>query len=99
MSFGEVFRAFDSYNRIIKVKQREQATFDYVLADLVGRSVSRIHHSANKMPEIYAAYPALFDAEDIQKQRQQKQAELSAARFRQFANSHNKKFQEVGENK
>lgn len=97
MTFGEVFRAIESYNRTEKQRQQEQAYFDYILADLMGRSFARTQHSANKMPEITAAYPGLFDVEAIQEKKQEKQAELSALRFKQFANSYNQRFKEVGD--
>lgn len=99
MTFGEVFRAVESYNRTKQTQQQEQAYFDYALADLIGRSVARMHSSANKMPEIEKAYPTLFNSEEIQEQKRQKKAELSALRFKQFVNSHNKRFTEVGEKK
>lgn len=99
MTFAEVFRAIESYNRTKKAQQQEQAYFDYILADLIGRSVARIHSSTNKMPDVEKAYPALFNDEEIQEQKQRKQAELSALRFKQFANSYNKRFLEVGEKK
>lgn len=99
MTFGEVFRAVESYNRTKKQQQQEQAFFDYILADLMGRSFARTQHSSNKMPTIEDAYPTLFNNEEIQEQKRQKQAELSALRFKQFANSYNKRFKEVGENK
>ena len=99
MTFGEVARAVESYNRTKRAQQQEQAYFDYALADLIGRSVSRIHSSANKMPEIEQVYPTFFNVEEIQEQKQQKKAELSALRFKQFANSYNKRFLEVGEKK
>lgn len=99
MTFGEVFRAIESYNRTEKLRKQEQACFDYILADLIGRSIARTQHSANQMPEIAVAYPGVFDAEQIQEQKEQKQNELSALRFRQFANSYNKRFSEVSDNK
>ena len=99
MTFGEVFRAIESYHRTKMQEQREQAYFDYILADLIGRSVARTQHASNKMPEIEKAYPTLFNNEEIQEQRKQNQAELSALRFKQFANSHNKRFKEEGDNK
>lgn len=48
------------------------------------------------MPDIEKVYPNLFDAQEIQVQKQQKQDELSAARFRQFAEAFNKKFEKGG---
>jgi hypothetical protein len=97
MTLGEVSRAIESYNRVKTTQQRERASFDYILADLIGRSVARIHHSSNKLPEISNAYPTLFDSKEIQEQKRQKQAEVSALRFRQFANSFNKRFSEVSD--
>lgn len=95
MTFGEVFRAVESYNRVMERRQKEQASFDYILADLIGRSIARTQHSANKMPDISDAYPALFSSQEVQEQKEQKQAELSALRFKQFANSFNQRFKEV----
>lgn len=97
MTLGEVIRAIESRNRTMKLEAKERAAFDYVLADLIGRSVSRIHSSANKMPEISEVYPTLFDGVEIQEEQQAKKDELSALRFKQFANSFNKRFEEVAQ--
>lgn len=64
----------------------------YNLADLIGRSVARSFNSANKMPDIGDIYPTLFDSEVIKQKKQEKQAELSALRFKLFAQSFNQKF-------
>ena len=95
MTLGEVIRAIESRTRTMKSQAKERAAFDYKLADLIGRSVARIHSSANKMPEIHEVYPSLFDSVEIQEQRKTKRDELSALRFKQFASSYNKKFEEV----
>lgn len=71
--------------------------FDYIEADLIGRSIARIYNSSNKMPTIEEAYPAIFNTEDIEAKRQEKQAELSALRFKEFAKSHNRKYSGGGE--
>lgn len=96
MTIAELERAINSKRRLLKIKAQEQASYDYILADLVGKSVARIYSSANKMPEISEAYPSLFDSKEIQEKKQAQQAELSAARFKQFAQFHNKKYEEVG---
>lgn len=95
MTLGEVIRAIESRNRVLKMEAKERAAFDYTLAELIGRSVARIQSSANKMPEISAVYPSLFDAAEIQKQQQAQRDELSVIRFKQFADSFNKRFKEV----
>lgn len=95
MTLAEIIRYIDSRKRIQKLEAQEKATFDYQLADLIGRSISRIHSSQNKMPSIAEAYPALFDSEEIEAKKQEKKDEISVARFKQFAQAHNKKYREV----
>ena len=97
MTIAELDRLIESKKRIQKREQQDKASFDYILADLIGRSVARLYSSSARMPEISAAYPTLFDSEEIQEQKQEKKDELSALRFKQFAQSYNKKFnKEVG---
>lgn len=95
MTIGELERAIRSKQKAIKAKAQEQATYDYILAELIGRSVARIYNSSNKMPEIAEVYPNLFDSAEIEERKQAKKAELSALRFKQFANSYNQRFKEV----
>lgn len=94
MTIAELVRAIESKKRVIRAEAKERAAFDYVLADLIGRSVARVYSSTNNLPQISEAYPAFFDSEEMQEQQQQKKDELSALRFRQFAQSFNKKFKE-----
>lgn len=95
MSIAELQRALFSKARALKVQEQRQASFDYILADLIGRSISRVYNSSNKMPTLAEAYPSLFDEEEEKEQMQAKKDELSALRFRQFAQTHNKKIEEV----
>lgn len=97
MSIAELIRAVNSAKRRRREKERARANYDYTLADLIGRSVSRVYNSANTMPAISEVYPALFAAEEVTEETQKKQDELSAARFKQFADNFNKRFtKEVG---
>lgn len=96
MTLAEIARAISSHNRVKKAQAQERAGYDYILADLIGRSVSRIYGSSNKMPPLQEIYSSLFDSKAIEAQQQQRQDELSAIRFRQFANAYNKKFQGGG---
>jgi hypothetical protein len=95
-TIGELERLFSSKRRMEKQRAQERATFDYNLADLIGRSVARVYNSSNHMPEISEVYPTLFDSEQIQRSKQEKKAELSALRFKQFAESFNRNFTEEG---
>ena len=91
MTIAELIRAIDSYKRCYKAQERQQAAFDYILADAVGRSVARLYSSSARMPKLYELYPSLFDGEEAQEHEQAKRDELSAIRFRQFAQAHNNK--------
>jgi len=95
MTFTEVRNRVDCYTRRKKVLDQERATYDYILADLIGRSVSRLYSSTNNLPEIEKVYPGIFNEDKLQEQRDQKKAELSAMRFRMFAISHNKRIKEA----
>lgn len=99
MTLAELNRAVESKKRVQKLEAQERASFDYILADLIGRSIARIHSSSNQLPQIAEVYPALFEAEFIEEKRQEKRDELSVLRFKQFAQSYNKKFKEVGKEK
>ena len=95
MPFAELERAINSKKRVQKREAQERASFDYILADLVGRSISRIYNSTNNIPSISEAYPTLFDSKEYEEAKSVKQDELSALRFRQFAQSFNKRFKGV----
>ena len=98
MTIGEIDRALESKKRVDKIKAQEKASFDYILADLIGRSVGRIYSSSAKLPPIDEVYPTIFDNSELKEQKEAKQAELSALRFKLFAEAHNKKFKDRGQN-
>lgn len=98
MTLAELERAIDSKRRIQKLEAQEKASYDYILADLIGKSVSRIYSSSSTMPEISDVYPTLFDSKEIEEKKREKQAELSALRFKQFATSFNKQFNKEAQN-
>jgi hypothetical protein len=99
MTYGELERALQSKARVMKREAQEKASYDYILADTIARSMARLYSSSASMPEIGELYPTLFDTKDLAEKKQQKKAELSALRFRQFADFHNKKInKEVAKN-
>lgn len=98
MTLAELNRAIESKQRIKTLADKEKAAYDYTLAELIGRSIARIYSSTATYPDISEVYPSLFDSVEIQEQKQKQKDELSAARFRQFAEAHNSKIsEEVGE--
>lgn len=94
MTIAELERSIASKKRMDKLQAQEKASYDYILADLIGKSIARLYSSSATMPEIGAVYPTLFDTAEIQEQRQAKKDELSALRFKLFADSHNRRFEE-----
>lgn len=96
MTFAELERVIKSKQRVRKIQAQEQASFDYKLADLIGRSVARVYNSKNRIPDIAEAYPTLFDEKEIVEKKRAAKAEISAQRFKQFADSYNKRFNEGG---
>lgn len=100
MTLAEIKRAMESKLRVRKIEAQEKATFDYILADLIGISMSRcLDASKIQYPTIEEVYPNLFEEKIIQKQEEKvkKQDELSALRFKLFAKSYNENYKEVAE--
>ena len=94
MTPGEVGRAIESNNRIVKLEAQERATFDYIQANLIVKGFSITMGGKGNYPSIEEAYPTIFE-DLLQKQEekiQEKKEELSAIRFRQFAESFNDRF-------
>ena len=99
LTIAELTRLIDSKKRMSKARAQEKASFDYILADLIGRSVARIYNSSNTIPSIAEVYPSLFESKEIEERKAAKKDELSALRFKQFADSFNKRFKEVAKEK
>jgi hypothetical protein len=93
-TLAEIDRAIASKKRVIKIQEQKQAINDYMLADLIGHSVARIHSKTAKMPTLSEAYPSLFDTEEEQERIQEQKDELTILRFKQFAQAHNSKYKE-----
>lgn len=96
MTIAELIRAVESKKRILKQEAQEKASYDYILANLVGISIGRLYSNSSHYPEIHEVYPQLFDMPQLIEEKQQKQDELSALRFKLFVDSFNKKKREEG---
>jgi hypothetical protein len=96
MTLAELSRWFAAKRKATLLDMKQQAIMDYALADLIGQSMSRLYSSTGKMQKIEEAYSFIFTEEDteaIRKKEEERKAELSALRFKQFADSFNKRFQ------
>ena len=92
MTLAEVKRRVESFRRVKLNDMKQQAQFDYILADAIGRSVARIYGGGAKYPSLYEMYPTLFSDEEYKRQEEERINELSAIRFKQFADNYNKRF-------
>ena len=95
MTPGEVYRAIESKNRLVKIEAQERASYDYIQAQLIIKGISIVLGDKTTFPNIYEAYPTVFDnlIQEQEEKLQQKKNELSALRFKQFAQSYNKRFE------
>jgi hypothetical protein len=95
MTIGELDRLVSSCRRVEKHRLKERATMDYTLALIIGKAV-RGADEEHPFPGLYEVYPDLFREEAIKKAKdeEEQQAQLSAIRFIQFAESFNSKFYE-----
>lgn len=92
MTLAELERAIDSKKRINKLQNQQKAANDYILADLIGRSIARLYSKEAKYPEIYDVYPQLFNKAEMEQAKQNAQIKLSTERMQQFAESFNKRY-------
>ena len=91
MTIGEVVRYIKAQEKIAKNKTQERASYDYILANLICRGFSIAFGSKESYPTIDEVYPELFkEIREEQKEKiKERKMELSALRFRQFAQSYN----------
>ena len=74
-------------------RMKQQAQFDYSLADLICISVGRLLENNVKYPTIYEVYPHLFEEEKATPEEQQSEVATtnSINNFLAFAMQHNAK--------
>ena len=98
MTIGEVVRQIQSYNKLCKIKAQEKASYDYIQASVIIKGISIILGSKEHFPTIQEVYPTLFD--DVQKEQEEKiqkqKDNVSALRFKQFAQSYNNRMKNKG---
>lgn len=94
MTLAELGRKLESFKRTQLQKQKDRASFDYIQADLIGRSIARIYSKEATYPDISEIYPTLFDSKEAEEQQQARRDELSVIRFKQFTDAYNNKLRE-----
>lgn len=94
MTPREVGRATKSREKLMKVEARERATFDYIQAQLVIKGISICLGDKSSFPTLQEAYVGIFDemVEEQEAKVQERKHELSALRFKLFAQSYNNQF-------
>lgn len=97
MTLREIDNYVRSRLRVRRIEAQEKATYDYIQSTLIIKGVGIALGSKEEFPTVEQAYPGIFEdlVEKKKDELQQKRDELSALRFRQFAQSYNKRFEEV----
>ena len=91
MTFAEIHRAVDSAIRVNKLEAQEKASYDYILAQLITKGVAQVLGDKSDYPTKEEVYPGIFD-DVIEKNKakiEEQKMNLSALRFKQFAQSYN----------
>lgn len=91
MTLAELMHYFQSRKRQIERDRKERATFDYIQARIIGAVFAATQDRRNKVPTLEEAYAELFDTPEERQRRADREAELFAARFIQFAQAHNER--------
>ena len=81
-------------------RMKQQAQFDYSLANLIGVSVGRLLDSSVEYPTVYEVYPYLFEEEVVQEAEEKQESEIATTNsinnFLAFAMKHNAKLKDKG---
>lgn len=91
-TYGEMLRYMKAYSNILLRERQDKASFDYQLSNLIGISVSRLFSSDSKFPEIYDAYPSIFEPPSDEEKAMLKTMEMKS-RMEEYAAHHNAKKQ------
>jgi hypothetical protein len=87
-TYGEMLRYMKAYsNRLLRERQ-DRASFDYQLSNLIGISVSRLFSSDSQFPDLYEAYPTIFEKPSEAEESYAKAMELKA-RMIEYTEHHN----------
>jgi hypothetical protein len=95
MTFAELERQVESKKRVQKLEAQEKATVSYIHSIIQARFIAGAFSNGAEVPDISEFYPTLFDDKESKEKKQESKDELSALRFKMFAASYNKKFEEV----
>ena len=100
MTIAELNRFVESWKRNYTRQEKERAAHNYILAGLVGKCVASYFSNNIEMPKIEEVYSNLFEekVEETKNEKENLTTDASVARFMQFVNFHNKKFNKVVEN-
>lgn len=93
MTIAEIQRATESMVRVRKMEAQEKASYCYILANLIAKGVSKVLGDKSDYPTIEEVFPSLFADTVLEREAasEEQRMNLSALRFKQFAQSYNKK--------
>jgi hypothetical protein len=93
-TLAEIERRLSSIKKIQDRNNKEKAYFIYSLSNLITISMARLYSKEATMPTLEECFPEFFNSEEIVQEKEEQQANISAIRFRMFADSFNKRYRE-----
>lgn len=93
LTLKEIKLYITAYNQNKNEEIKNKAILLYRLGDLIGSSVSRLLDKNAKYPEVYDAFPGLFEEEKqkIEEAKRKQELEKIKVNWIAFAENHNKK--------
>lgn len=95
-SAGEIVHLLESHKRQERIRQKEKATFQMILARQIGEQVAKLFDDKNEVniTPLWEYFPDLFREEKLQSEEQEKQHQLEIfkAKMEAFALRHNARF-------
>lgn len=99
MTIPELQRAISAIKQKQMDDARLRASMDYTLAALTACFMAKTHSKSATVPKMEEIYASLFmDADTLEKRKEEerlREEELSAIRFKRFADSYNARHKEV----
>lgn len=98
MTPREVLRAIKSKRRVKELELQEKATFDYIQAQLITKGFSIVMGSKDSFPQIQDVYTGVFTnlVKEQEAKIQEQKNNISAIRFKKFAQSFNNNLKNKG---
>ena len=94
MTYGEINRYLEAYNKKERLKSQREATNIYLLAQLIADNIAPMVSKEHKPKQFMEIFKHLYEEEtlkEVEKEKELKEAKTQSAKFRMFAEMQNKR--------